>query len=379
MVDVFAVIDGNILSDLGDNTSGTYTRIHYLLNALNESQNINLKSIKFKQFPQSTLKNIFFNNIIKSIVALKSITILIKDKPLVFFAYPYSLHTIQNRMIFKISEILDLKIILDIHDTIEQVNVLGKGKPKLTKKIEKECIEKSSLVIILNKPMWNSLKKVYNLNENIKIVFIPNAFEYSFITLYPTKYKNQKDDFVNIGYMGGLTKNRGIDILVQSCVNLHEKYPYLKLFLFGTYGEGISDDLKDVIENSDFIIRKEIPRKDIPMSLKDIDIFVMPYNPEVKYLNESSPMKFYEYIGCCKPIICTKCESLVDVGQNDSILYVDYNIEDFTKKIELLIKNPKLREYMSEGLYDIRLDHTWEKRADELLHTMMSLSNNLNE
>ena len=44
-------------------------------------------------------------------------------------------------MIFKISEILDLKIILDIHDTIEQVNVLGKGKPKLTKKIEKECIE----------------------------------------------------------------------------------------------------------------------------------------------------------------------------------------------------------------------------------------------
>lgn len=59
MIDVFAVIDGNILSDLGDNTSGTYTRIHYLLNALNESQNINLKSIKFKQFPQSTLKNIF--------------------------------------------------------------------------------------------------------------------------------------------------------------------------------------------------------------------------------------------------------------------------------------------------------------------------------
>ncbi len=378
MVDVFAVIDGNILSDLEDNISGTYIRIHYLLNALNESQDINIKSIKFKQFPQSTLKNRIFNNMIKSIVALKSIIILIKDKPLVFFAYPYSLHTIQNRIIFKISEILDLKIILDIHDTIEQVNVLGKAKSKLTKRFEKECIEKSSLLVILNKYMWNSLKKTYNLNENKKIVFIPNAFDYSFIEFFPTKYINQKNDCFNICYMGGLTKNRGVDILVQSCVNLHEKYPCLKLFLFGTYGEGISDDLKDVIENGDFIIRKEIPRKDIPISLKDIDIFVMPYNPEVKYLNESSPMKFYEYIGCCKPIICTKCDSLINIGQNDSILYVDYKIEDFTKKIELLIKNPKLREYMSEGLCDIRLNHTWKKRADELLHAIMSLSNNSN-
>ncbi|WP_135606411.1 glycosyltransferase [Methanococcoides sp. NM1] len=378
MKNVFVITNGNVLNNLDDNKSATFTRIHYLLNELNEFQDINVSSIQFKQLPRTSSTNIIFNNIVKSIVALKSTVFLIINRPIVFFAYPHSLNTIQNRILFNASKLLNLKIIMDVHDTIEQVNVLGNGKSKLNSKIEKDCIVKSSLLLILNKSMWNSIRNLYNINEEKKVIFIPNAFEKSFLELYPNSYKCVENR-LNICYMGGLTKNRGIDILVQACIELHEKYSCLKLFLFGSYGVGISEELKYIIESSDFIIRKEIPRKDIAKSLQTMDLFVMPYNPDIKYMNESSPTKFYEYIGCAKPIICTKCESLTNVGKNNSILYVDYNVEDFKRMMEFLIQNPRIREEMSKKMTEIRLDHTWKGRANDLHNAIIALTNNSNE
>ncbi len=77
---------------------------------------------------------------------------------------------------------------------------------------------------------------------------------------------------------------------------------------------------------------KEIPRKDIPPSFADIDLFVMPYNPHEIYLSSITPTKFFEYIGTGKPILCTKCESIRDIGSDGSIMYVDYEFEDFKSK-----------------------------------------------
>ena len=92
---------------------------------------------------------------------------------------------------------------------------------------------------------------------------MPNAYEETFCKVYPNRYKSIQNRF-NVCYLGGLTKNRGIEILFKACEELHKKYPYLKLYLFGSYGESITSELKDSIEKSDFIVRKQIPRKDLP-------------------------------------------------------------------------------------------------------------------
>ena len=119
--------------------------------------------------------------------------------------------------------------------------------------------------------MWQNIKKKYDISVK-NIVIISHGFEHLFIEKYPNPYKSIKNRF-NICYIGGITKNRGIDILVQSCVELHKKYPYIKLYLTGFYGEGISKNLKDVIEKSDFIVRKQVPRKEIVDSFQDVDFY----------------------------------------------------------------------------------------------------------
>ena len=74
-----------------------------------------------------------------------------------------------------------------------------------------------------------------------------------------------------------------------------------------------------------------------------------------------------------KPIICTKCESLIDIGKDGSILYVDYDVEDFKRKIELLIKNTQIREEMSKKLINMRSKYLWSEIVSDLYKVIKSL------
>ena len=87
-------------------------------------------------------------------------------------------------------------------------------------------------------------------------------------------------------------------------------------------------------------------------------------------MSSITPTKFFEYIGTGKPILCTKCESLIDIGSDGSIVYVDYELEDFKSKIETLINSPELREDMSKKLLKLRKEHTWSERANRIYNEL---------
>ncbi|MFB3764140.1 MAG: glycosyltransferase [Methanotrichaceae archaeon] len=372
MIKLFAVVNREILEDLGENFSGTFTRIHYLLNGLKNFCDIDVEAIGFTQIKSKDPSAVVYNNIIKSVVAARTAYMLAKDKPMVYFAYPYSLTTPQNRAIFRICKMLNLKIILDIHDTIEQADAIGTGKAVFNSDLEGYFFRNATLILALNKPMWRYLQNKYGIPSDKRVVFVPNAYEEGFMELYPDAYKHADNRF-NICYLGGITKNRGIDILIKACKRLHEKYPYLRLYLIGSYGEGISSELKKAILESDFIIRREVPRKELPGLIKDIDLCVLPYDPNVEYMNFSSPLKFFEYIGTGKPILCTMCESLMDLDKGEGIVYYKYDDADLESKIDQMINNPQNREKLSEKIMAMRPLHTWNKRSEDLCRAIESL------
>lgn len=306
------------------------------------------------------------DNIVKLIAALRSAWKIVWDRPIVLFPYPSSLAQKQNRALFSLSKLLRLKIILDIHDTIAQISTLGAThKSAISSSMEGDYIKNSWLVTTSIKgPLWRNLKEEFSLKEG-NVVFVPNAFEDAFLDNFPQPYRSVDGRF-NICYLGGLSKNRGIDILVEACFELYQVYPYIRLFVFGWYGNGISEELKNKIENSSFIIRREMPRKKIRDHLHDIDLFVMPYNPNERYMNSITPTKLFEYIGTGIPIICTKCETLMELVGNKGIIYIDYNVNGFKRSMETLVNQPRIREEMSLELIKLRKSHTWGERAERI-------------
>lgn len=366
MTKLFAVVNGEVIESLEENTTPTYTRIHFLLNELRNFEDMEVMFISFHLLPKKGPVSVLYNNVLKTAVAMRSALLLILYRPGVYFAYPHSLTTMQNRALFWLCKMINLKIILDIHDTIEQANAVGTGKSALSEAYESYCFKESTLLLpSMDGPLWRRLMRAYRVSKDKRIVYLPNAFEEEFIKYYPDPYKSQSNRF-NVCYIGAISKNRGIELLIEACFNLHERHPELKLLLLGDYGVGISEKMKRFISESDFITLKEIPRKDIPRSFAAIDLFVMPYNPHEEYMNSVTPTKLFEYIGTGKPILCTQCESIMDIGSDGSIMYVDYELEDFKLKIETLIKSPKLREEMSKKLFSLRKKHTWMERAERM-------------
>jgi len=362
-----------LLEDLGTNTSATYTRIHYLLKELNKFSDVEVLSIGFALSSKRGLMGIFYNNLIKSIAACKSALMIVFCRPIVYFAYPHSLTTLQNQALFRFCRMLDLDIILDIHDTTEQSEAVGAGQSRLNESQEEYYIKNSTFILALNRLIWSHIKEKYKIVQDLKVVFVPNAYEDSFCKLYPHVYKRVENRF-NICYLGGLTKNRGIEIMLKACEELHKKFPCLRLYIFGPYADNFDLQLKNTIDSSDFIQRRTVPRKDLIRYLDEVDLFVMPYNPSETYLNLSSPTKLFEYIGTGKPILCTKCESLLEIGENGGIMYVDYDPLDLEKKAEMLIMNPEIMERLSRELIAIRPQHTWGERAKAIYLALQPLS-----
>jgi glycosyltransferase involved in cell wall biosynthesis len=276
---LFAVINGCLIESLGESTTPTYTRIHYLLKELKSFDGIDVDAIGFNQLPGKGWRSILYNNAVKTAVALRSAWRLIVNRPMVFFAYPHSLTTIQNRALFRLCELLKLKTILDIHDTIEQASAIGIEKFALNEHLEEHYFRNASLILALNMPMWKHIEGEYKLPQNKQVAFIPNAYERKFCQYYPDAYKSVENRF-NICYIGGITKNRGIEILVEACEKLHQRYPNLKLYLYGSYSARFPSDLRERMESSDFIIRRVVLRRDIHESLLCMDLLVMPYNPK---------------------------------------------------------------------------------------------------
>lgn len=372
MTKLFAVVNGEVLEGLEENTTPTYTRIHYLINGLKKFEDIEVMAVSFHLSPNKRFVSILYNNILKTATAMRSALTLLLSRPLVYFAYPYSLTTIQNRTLFWICRMIGLKIILDIHDTVEQAEAIGNGRSILSIDMESGCIKNASLILALNRHMWEYLAEKYKISRQKRVIYLANAYEDEFCRLFPDPYKSVENRF-NVCYVGGLTKNRGIELLVGACESLHQKYPIMKLYIFGSYGDGISPDLKNAIEKSSFINRATIPRKDLPAALKEMDVFVMPYDCHVGYMNFSSPTKFFEYIGTGRPILCTKCRSLLDLGKDMGIIYFEYSEVALASEIEKLIKDPRLREEISRKIIALRPEHTWNKRAEALLNAMRTL------
>jgi glycosyltransferase involved in cell wall biosynthesis len=362
MIKLFVAVNGAILEDWGMDSFPTHARIYQLVNELKKFNDIEISYVRYKQLPRTRITNIIYNNVEKSLAALHSMIKIIKLRPFVYFEYPLSMTIMQNRLIFKICNLLKMKTILDVHDTMEQAEAISNGRSAVSMWMEKDCFKNATLISFsLNPTMWERLAETYKIPDGKKVIFVPNAFEESLIGQNREPYRVEIGRF-NVCYIGGLSKNRGIEILVKACLNLHEKYPYLKLLLFGDYGWGISEELKNIIENGGLIKRKMVLRKDLYKVLNEIDLFVMPYNPSVDYMNLCSPTKLFEYIAAGRPIISTKCKSVRESVER-GIIYTDYCSQDLEKKIEILIENTELRERLSCELLEQRDSHTWVERA----------------
>lgn len=154
---------------------------------------------------------------------------------------------------------------------------------------------------------------------------------------------NVEPDSFKIGFVGRITKDKGIIELLQAFRNLRKKYHNLKLLILGDFetGDPIPDSERRYIETDPNILFLGFQQNPFPY-YKFMDIFVLPSHREgfANVCLEAALMGL--------PIITTNATGAIDtvIDGKTGLIYEVGNVKQLEEKIEFLIRNPEIRKKM---------------------------------
>jgi glycosyltransferase involved in cell wall biosynthesis len=184
--------------------------------------------------------------------------------------------------------------------------------------------------------------------------------------------RDQSDKFV-ITYLGVITMNRGLDMVLEALSCL--KPTYNENVVFQVIGDGpdllrlkrISSDL-GLDEMVDFkgYIQYEI----VPKHLRDADCFISPL-PNRPEWNVSSPIKVFEYLACGKPVILSTIPAHKNIVKDKNfVVWIEGDrVEDFVRAIEYAYENREmLTETAKKAPNFVRKNYAWEAQGKKLVN-----------
>jgi len=221
--------------------------------------------------------------------------------------------------------------------------------------------------------------------KNIKFVFLHKNLNFLFQTnekqtlilddaveLIDFNYLKFRKNFFffSCGYFGGLTKGKGLEIIVELAKRL-------KNIVFIVYGDvNFIYDKKILKKYPNIIFKGYVNYKNIPKEMQSCDILLLPYLNQVKVRSNNldtskymSPLKLFEYMAAKKLIIASKLKvySHILKDKRNCFLLDNKNINLWEKKIKEIIKNKKKYDYIIKNSYLTVKEYTWKKRVDKIL------------
>ena len=247
--------------------------------------------------------------------------------------------------------------ILTFHSNLERSRAL-EGYPFFLDLFNKILNWKIDGVVCVS----NFLLKFFVDCKKPKIV-IPNGID---LNLYrPQKENKKKDKKIKILFVGRIEERKGLIYLLQSFKILSSKFNHLELRIVG---EGpLKKECQDFVEkeglkNVYFEGKKE--GKEVISFYQNCDIFVAP-----SIFGESFGIVLLEAMACQKPVVAFNIDGYNEILKDEGSLFLAKNrdVYDLAQKIELLIKDEKLREKMGFWGRKEAEKYSWEKVGQKVL------------
>lgn len=206
----------------------------------------------------------------------------------------------------------------------------------LLRKIVRRVVARySDQLVVLTDEDKGYYKKNLKLRCGLTRIYDPLPYEGS--------YHKEMEEHV-IFAAGRLTEAKGFDLLIRSWAALESAYPQWKVLIAGE-GDGRKELEKDVKASGLKRIKFIGNVSDIESYYQKAAFFVFPSR------EEGFGMTLLEAMSFSLPVISYDCkagpkEMVVD-GKN-GFLVEEGNVEDFTRKMELLMTDKKLRRTMGE-------------------------------
>ena len=202
--------------------------------------------------------------------------------------------------------------------------------------------------------------------EKPKII-IPNGLDLKEFDSKTPKIKKFCDKKINILFVGRIEERKGLIYLLRAFKILSKKFFNLRLIIVGDGPE--KEKCQEFVRKNnlkEIYFEGEKNGKEVASYYLTADIFVAP-----SIFGESFGIVLLEAMASGKPVVAFANEgykSVLKEGKGKQFLVKPRDYKTLAKKMEILVKNPKLRAEMGKWGRREAQKYSWPKIADQVLN-----------
>ena len=196
-------------------------------------------------------------------------------------------------------------------------------------------------------------------------IVVPNGIDLEEFNLSIPKIKKYCDGKINLLFVGRIEKRKGLIYLLKAFKVLNKKFSNLRLIIVGD--GSLKDGCKSYVKKNNLkeVVFEGGVAGTIAPYYRTADIFVSP-----AIFGESFGLVLLEAMACGAPVVAFVNQGYKELLKNKSsgrFLTKPRDYKVLAEKIELLIKNSKLREKVSKkGIQEVK-QYSWESVTDNVL------------
>lgn len=276
-------------------------------------------------------------------------------------------------------------VVFDVHESYPEALIFFKKKgfvnflfknPKLAKILEKYCLKKSDILIVVVEEHKQKLID-QNVSEN-KIFVVSNTVDLkTFCIQNPKTSIKEKyyDKFIFL-YTGIVSNERGLEVPIKA-IPIIKKVLHNVLFMIVGEGPAKNDLIKfvNILNINDNVEFFSWPgHSKIADYMYSANVCIIP-QPSNDFINSGVPNKLFEYMSQGKTVLVSDAKpmSRIILETNSGKVFKSNDEYDFAKKlIEISNKN---FDYGKNGRKAVEEKYNWNNDANVLINLYYSLIN----
>ncbi|HON27682.1 MAG TPA: glycosyltransferase family 4 protein [Mesotoga infera] len=267
------------------------------------------------------------------------------------------------------------KVVYDIHEEYPSVILSKNWIPRYLRKVVAWLVDsyERRAVHLMDGIVVVVQEQLERFTGKEKFAILPNFPDTQLLESMRNKKKDGED--VRFVYSGSIDVDRSIVEMIEAFVMLRKKY-HIRLDLLGPiHDKSLRDYITEKESQTDGLAyRGTLAHNDALEIVSESDVGLMVMH-RGRSKEMSSPLKMYEYLGLGLPIIASDFRKWREVlDEKPCALFVDPDSpSDIAEKMEILIKDKKLRNNMRENAIEISSRYSWRSIEERLLTLYRSL------
>ncbi|MFW3344170.1 glycosyltransferase family 4 protein [Aliarcobacter butzleri] len=320
----------------------------------------NLILNRFKLSSRKLSKNLFVQ-ILKYFEFIYRITLFYRKKDIKMINI-HAIALLPFGIFFKY--LFKAKLVYDTHELETETNGSKRLRKKLAKFMEKSLIKKCDLIFVVSENIADWYAKEYDIQRPIVVKNAPKLIE-SKKTNHFRKNLSIKDESIIVLYQGGLSKGRGVDLLLEAFKKRDDDKVVIVFMGYGQLEEEIKNASKE--KNNIFFHPAVAPEVVLEYtSSADIGISFIE-NTCLSYYY-CLPNKLFEYSMAGLPVIVSNMKEMRELVEkyNMGIIVQDDKVNSMNNAIDKILQSDI--KQMKQNARRCAEENSWEIQEIKMIN-----------